>query len=175
MLGGRFRVFQTVSYQLNYDSNRSSNSNRGTSIFRPFGTVWNHFHDFKKNFAECSVFSRTCHLRWRVTPMILKLKQNNAQTIWSSFWELGIVCANFEHVPWNSVQSSVFSKLCYISWITFPQILHIIWGQFWTNRSSLEPFSKIISKFRGILSKNLCFPENVVTGKYCPEYAMAHT
>ena len=94
---------------------RSSNSWRG--IFWPFGTVCNQFYDFQKNSAECSVFSILCQFMWSVALIILKLSQNNSQTLWTSSWEFEIGCKHFEQVPRHSVKNSVFSRFCHISLI----------------------------------------------------------
>ena len=109
------------------------------------------------------MFSRLCHFMCSVTPMILKHDQNNAKTIWSSFLEFGIGRKHFEQIPWNPIKNSVFSRLCPTSLIKFTMIFHFIYRQFGTILNSLEPFSTVLNKFRGILSKILCLSENMVT------------
>ena len=65
-------------------------------------TIWNSLESvwgFRKSSAECSVFSRLFHFRWSATLMLIKLYQNNAQNIWSSFQEFGIGFTHFEQAP----------------------------------------------------------------------------
>ena len=59
----------------------------------------------------------------------------------------------------------MFSRFCPTSLIKFPKIFHFIYWQFGTIWNSLEPFSKVLHKFRVIPSKIPCFSENVVTWK----------
>ena len=62
-------------------------------------------------------------------------------------------------------KNSVFSRLCNISLITFTKVLKLIEGYVRTIWNRLESVLRLLKKFRGIPSKILCFPENLVTGK----------
>ena len=97
--------------------------------------------------------------------MILKLTQNNATAPWNPNCGVESVNGIYEHIIRHSVKNSVFSRLCHISVITFTTVLKLIEGYVWTIWKCLESVLKLLKKFRGILSKILCCPENLVMGK----------
>ena len=87
-------------------------------------SVWRHL---KKFCERCRVFQLGSFL-WSIAPMFLKFTQNNAMAIRNMNCEKETVIGTFEQIIRNSVENSVFSRLCHISWAMFPKILQLTEG-----------------------------------------------
>ena len=107
--------------------------------------------------------------------MYLELTQNNASALMNPNCGAESVNGINELIIRNSVKDSVFSRLCHISLITFTKALKLIEGYVWTIWNRFESVLRFLKKIHGIPSKIPCFPENLLTGKISPEYAMPHT
>ena len=130
MFRKRFRVFQVMSYQLNYISNDPPIDG---------GVYFDHMKQFGISFLR----QIPCFPDWVIFCEALLRGTSNSHRImvWpsgASNVEQKVQKEQKEQIIRNSVKNSVFSRLCPISLNTFSKILQLIEGYIYTVLNSLE-------------------------------------